>query len=121
MTITIGADIVSIDRFNEFSHDINHPSLKKIFTQSELNYCFAKETAEPHLAVRFAGKEATIKALYSQGIENIWYTDIEIVNEQNGVPNVTLKKETFKDLKLKISLAHCEDKALAFVIVFGDD
>jgi len=121
MNITIGTDIVSIDRFFEFSHDINHPTLKKMFSQRELDYCFAKESAEPHLAVRFAGKEATIKALHSRGIEDIWFTDIEILNGQNGVPNVILKKEILNDLKFKISLTHCEDKALAFVIVLGDD
>lgn len=121
MSMTIGTDLVSIDRFLEFAQDITHPVLKKMFTQNELDYCFAKETAEPHLAVRFAGKEAVIKALYSRGIEEVWYTDIEILNEQNGVPVVMLKKEPFKDLKLEISLAHCEDKALAFVVIIGED
>lgn len=119
--MTIGTDIVSIHRFHEFAQDTNHPVLKKIFTQNELDYCFAKDAVEPHLAARFAGKEATIKALYSRGISDVWYTDIEILNRHDGVPFVKLKKEMYKDLKLEISLAHCEDKALAFVVILGDD
>jgi len=119
--MTVGTDIVSIQRFQEFAHSIDHPTLKKIFTRNELDYCFSKGAAEPHLAVRFAGKEATIKALYSRGIQDVWYTDIEILNKQNGVPVVKLKKEIYKNLRFEISLAHCEEKAIAFVVILGDD
>ncbi|HOB43277.1 MAG TPA: holo-ACP synthase [Bacillota bacterium] len=121
MRMTVGTDIVGIRRFQEFTHDINHPTLRKIFTQAELDYCFSKDAVEPHLAARFAGKEATIKALYSRNIQDVWYTDIEISNKQNGVPVVELKKEMNKDLRFEISLAHCEDKAIAFVVILGDD
>ncbi len=120
MRMTIGTDIVSIHRFNEFAHDINHPALKKIFTKDELDYCFSKDAAEPHLAARFAGKEAMIKALYARNIQDVWYTDIEILNKPNGVPVVELKKDTYNNLKLEISLAHCEDKATAFVVILGE-
>ena len=121
MRITIGTDIVSIQRFCELSQDINNPTLKRMFTQNELNYCFSKDAVEPHLAARFAGKEAMIKALYARSIQDVWYTDIEILNKPNGVPIAELKKDTYKNLKLEISLAHCEDKATAFVVILGDD
>lgn len=121
MNMSIGTDIVSIHRFSELAQDINNTTLKRIFTQNELDYCFTKETVEPHLAVRFAGKEAIIKALYSRGITKIWYRDIEIVNKQNGAPYVVLKKELLMDLKINISLTHCEDKALAFVLIYGEN
>lgn len=121
MRLTIGTDIVSIHRFQEFASDIDHPTLKKIFTRTELDYCFSKGSVEPHLAVRFAGKEATIKALCSRNIQDVWYTDIEITNRQNGAPIVRLKEGKYKNLELEISLAHCEDKATAFVVITGDD
>jgi holo-[acyl-carrier protein] synthase len=119
--MTVGTDIVSIHRFQEFAHDIYHPALEKIFTRDELDYCFSKDAVEPHLAARFAGKEATIKALYSRDIQDVWYTDIEILNKPNGVPVAKLKKDTYKNLKIEISLAHCEDKATAFVVILGDN
>lgn len=119
MNTTVGTDIVSIFRFDEFGDNINHPTLRKIFTQQELDYCFSKEAPEPHLAARFAGKEAVIKALYSRNIIGVWYTEIEIVNNLVGVPIVTLTKKL--NLTIEISLAHCEDKALAFVVIIGDD
>lgn len=119
--VTVGTDIVCIDRFQEFARDIDSQAIKKIFTQNELDYCFSKDVVEPHLAARFAGKEAIIKALYSRDIQDVWYTDIEILNKKNGVPVAELKKGAYKNLRVEISLAHCEDKATAFVVIIGDD
>jgi holo-[acyl-carrier protein] synthase len=121
MQISIGTDIVSISRFREFARDRFHPALRKMFTPAELDYCFSKDDVEVHLAARFAGKEAIIKALYSRNIDRVWYTDIEITNNDKGVPSVRIKKETFSSLKLLISLAHCEDMATAYALIIGDD
>jgi len=119
VTLTTGTDIVSIKRFIECAQNIEHPTLKKVYTQHELDYCFSKSRPESHLAVRFAGKEAVIKALYSRGIRDLKYTEVEIINKEDGVPFVNLDK--YKNLNVEISLSHCEDKALAFVIIWGDD
>jgi holo-[acyl-carrier protein] synthase len=119
MRVTIGTDIINISRFEEFAEDRDHPTLRRIFTQQELDYCFSKETPEPHLAARFAGKEAVMKALYSRDITDIWYNEIEIVNNPVGAPIVILPKNIYYEVA--ISLSHCEDKALAFVVVVGDD
>lgn len=121
MRITVGTDIVCIHRFQEFASSISHPAIKNIFTQNELDYCFSKDAAEYHLAARFAGKEAMIKALYSRGIHDVWYKDIEILNKKNGVPIAEIKKDVHKNLIVEISLAHCEDKATAFAVIIGDD
>ena len=119
MQISIGTDIVSISRFREFARDRFHPALRKMFTPAELDYCFSKNDVEVHLAARFAGKEAIIKALNSRNIYSVWYTDIEITNNENGVPSAMIKKETPGSLELKISLAHCEDKATAYALIMG--
>ena len=121
MQISIGTDIVSISRFREFARDRSHPALRKIFTPAELDYCFSKDDVEVHLAARFAGKEAIIKALNSRNIDTVWYTDIEITNNEKGVPSVMIKKEISGSPELKISLAHCEDKAIAYALITGDD
>jgi holo-[acyl-carrier protein] synthase len=121
MQISIGTDIVTISRFAEFARDRFHTVLRKIFTPAELDYCFSKEDAEVHLAARFAGKEAIIKALNSRNIDTVWYTDIEITNNVQGIPSVMIKKEPLSSLELKISLAHCEDKAIAYALIIGDD
>ena len=57
----IGVDIESISRFKNLKRDKSRHFLEKIFTQNELNYCFSKKVPSPHLAVRFAAKEAAEK------------------------------------------------------------
>jgi len=113
----IGADIESIKRFTVPECVQNSVFLNKIFTQDEQEYCFSKRTAAPHLAARYAGKEAVVKGLASIGRPNIGYSDIEIINDKNGVPEVNIGKAGFHDLQVKLSLSHCGDKAIAFAIV----
>jgi holo-[acyl-carrier protein] synthase len=112
----IGTDIESIDRFDGPECLLHSPFLNKIFTASEQEYCFSRATAAPHLAARFAGKEAVIKALASLGRFNIGYKDIEIINNQDGVPEVAIGKDGFGDLQVKLSLSHCRDNAIAFAV-----
>lgn len=113
----IGIDIESIKRFKKVDYIKNDSFLKKIFTKNELDYCYSKENAEQHLAARFAGKEAIVKALNSMGRFHMDYKEIEIINIEKGVPMVKLYNKNLKKLKARISLSHCEDKAIAFAII----
>lgn len=113
----IGTDIESIDRFTRRDYIQNCAFLNKIFTRTEQEYCFSRKTAAAHLAARYAGKEAIVKALTSLNRVGLNYRDIEIVNDKNGVPVVEIKKVGFDDLRIHLSLSHCKDKAIAFAIV----
>lgn len=113
----IGADIESIQRFTKLDYVENNAFLKKIFTKNELEYCFSKGKAASHLAVRYAGKEAVIKALSSIDKINLSYREIEILNNENGVPIVGINNVCFHNLKVFLSLSHCDDKAIAFAVV----
>lgn len=114
----IGTDIESIDRFRELDYVENKLFLNKIFTENELKYCFSKETAAHHLAVRYTGKEAIIKALSSMG-KTLKFKQIEIHNDENGVPLVRINN--FHNLQVYLSLSHCKDKAIAFTTVMEVD
>jgi len=113
----IGVDIEDIGRFQKPNVISNKRFLDKIFTKKELDYCFSKAKPEQHLAARYAGKEAVVKVLCSLGKTSIDYKDIEITNNKNKVPMVKIKNKGLDNLKIKISLAHCEDKAIAFAVV----
>ena len=116
----IGADIESIGRFRKLNRT-NNSFLNRIFTENELNYCFSKEDAAPHLAVRYCCKEAIIKALSGISKSNLDYRDIEIFNNNDGVPKVKFSNKSFNKLQIMISLSHCSDKALAFAVVMKVD
>ena len=114
--IGIGVDIENIDRFVGLDRTQGRSLLDKIFTQSEIEYCYSKREPASHLAARFAGKESVVKATYSMGKSGINYRDIEIVNNKDGVPEVRIDKPGFHNIQVKLSLSHCSDKAIAFVI-----
>ncbi len=117
--LAVGVDIESIDRFEKLKGEGN-PVLKKIFTPEELKYCLGKKHPSKHLTARFAGKEAVIKAVNSLN-KDIDFRDIEITNNERGVPSVELKKKKLAGYKVLISLSHCVDKAVAFCIIEKND
>jgi len=114
----IGIDIEKINRFNDKQYLKNNSFLKKIFTQKEIDYCFSKKNISTHLAGRYAAKEAIVKALSPICEEILTYDKIEILNNSNGVPEVSIHKNELNKLKIKISISHNEDDAIAMVIVY---
>ena len=115
--IGIGVDIENISRFQEFDFEKDSSFLNKTFTRKELDYCFSSRIPAQHLAARFAGKEAILKALSSLGRASLGYNDIEIENDDTGVPCVAVKKGGFGDLHIRLSLSHARDVAVAFAAV----
>lgn len=113
--INVGVDIESIDRFKSLKMDENSNFLKNIFSDSELEYCYSKPLPAQHLAARFAAKEAVIKAMFGFS-ESLSPKEIEIVNDDKGMPNVLIRNELSEKIKIFLSLSHCENKAIAFVI-----
>lgn len=110
----IGVDCVEIHRFEEITN--NKKLLYKIFTEKEIQYCKSKTPSPQHFAVRFAGKEALLKALSPYNIQ-IPLNQIEILNNKGGSPFIKIFNDQYKYLEMKISLSHSKETAIAFVIV----
>ncbi len=108
----IGVDLELISRFKDLNLKKNSKFLNKIFTEKEMDYCFSKKAVAQHLAVRFAAKEAIVKAISSLDKKILSLNKIEIIRNANGVPVVNLK-----GCDVKISLSHCKGQAIAFAIV----
>lgn len=111
----IGIDIESIYRFRRLSTD--SAFLHRVFTQKELDYCLAHRQPAPQLAVRFAAKEAVTKALSSLKKTPPGYKNIEVINDENGVPSIRIHKEGFEGLQIAVSLSHSKSQAIALTIV----
>lgn len=112
----IGVDTESIGRFKKTDAKLDSSFLNKIFTVAELDYCFSRQIPEQHMAARFAGKEAVIKALAGLSRAGPGYSDIEITNDTNGVPAAKIRKAGYDDLEIKLSLSHGKDEAIAFAV-----
>ena len=116
--LTVGVDIVEIHRVKDALDRRGERFLKRIYTEAELAL-YRDRLSE--LAVRFAGKEATMKAL-GTGIRGIGWREIEILPNRRGKPLIFLHgraKERAKRLglgELAISLSHSENYAVASVV-----
>lgn len=123
MVFGIGIDIIEIDRIERSVKRFGDQFLKKVFTQTEIDYASSKGSPNQHYAVRFAAKEAIAKALSTSDNKGFQWKDIEIYNEDNGMPKVNLYgkvKNIFGDDKsLKISLSHSDNLATCVAIVYN--
>lgn len=110
--VSVGVDIELVSRFKDLNKSESRLFLSKIFTSAEIKYCFSKKAPEQHLAVRFAAKEAIIKAIFPFSRKKIPLNKIEVIKKNNGAPVIKLS-----GYDIKISLSHCKDTAVAFAIV----
>ncbi len=111
----LGNDIIEIERIRESIKEHGSRFLERLFTPKEQAYCLKHEDSATHFAGRFAAKEAISKALgLGVGRELAW-KDMEILNDENGTPQVTLSQR-FKNMKVLVSISHCKHYATAVAI-----
>lgn len=80
----LGVDIVEIERMAAAL--ARHPRMKeRIFSAEERRYCDGRNRPEVHYALRFAAKEAVLKAL-GTGFSGMKFTDVEVARDPRGRP-----------------------------------
>lgn len=113
-----GVDLIEIERFQRVLDRHGDRLLRRCFTDREVDYCRGRV---PELAVRFAGKEATMKAL-GTGVRGISWREIEILANARGKPIVVLHGRALARAMaigldtLEISLTHERSMGCAFVV-----
>lgn len=110
---SIGVDIEKTERFRELAENF----LENIYSMEEIDYCKSKEYPYLHFAVRFCAKEALCKAFYMSGLNPPPLKEIKIKNLENGQPVIKLGKK-YDHFDIKVSLSHCEDTAVAMVMIW---
>jgi holo-[acyl-carrier protein] synthase len=123
MIFGTGIDIVDISRFERFVRENNELLFYRLFTPQELAYCVAKKRSAQHFAIRFAAKEAFLKAMGTGLRDGLAWRDMEVVNDQSGKPELKLTgkaEELFHQNGLArtfLSLSHDGNFAIASVIL----
>lgn len=118
-----GVDIVDISRFDRFVKENNLPLLERVFTPRELAYCSGKKRSAQHYALRFAAKEAFLKALGTGLRGGLSWQQMEVVNDELGKPELLLAgkaAELFTQAGLKksfLSLSHDGNMAIAMLVL----
>lgn len=113
----VGVDIEGIERFRSPELNNDKVLLEKIFTVAELCHCREYADSAPHLAVRYAAKEAIFKALSAAGIIVNEFSRIEIQNDKSDIPQAIIHDKCTNGIKVHISLSHNQENAIAFAIV----
>lgn len=126
MIVGTGVDIVAITRFERFVRENNLALLERLFTADERHYCSGKRRSAQHYALRFAAKEALLKALGTGLREGISWQDVEVVNDPLGKPELRLTgkaqelAERCGARRSFLSLSHDGDVAIAMVVLEGE-
>ena len=120
MKIKTGIDIIEIERVKQSIEETDGKFCERVYTEKEIEYCESKKIQKyQHYAVRFAAKEAVLKAI-SEFLESkfdIEWKEIEIQNDENGRPYVNILKQGIHIDNIDISISHCKTYAVASVVV----
>lgn len=120
MTRGLGTDIIEIGRIEKVIARYGQKFLDRIFTPKEQAYCLKHKLSSRHFSGRFAAKEAVVKSLGTGISKEINWTDIEILNDIHGKPNVYISPEIasqFGNPTILISISHCKEYATAVALL----
>ena len=86
MIVGVGVDAVGIERFRAALE--RTPSMRdRIFTDAELEYVSTRIDPVPSLAVRFAAREAVMKAM-GLGLGAFGFHDVSVQVADSGAPSL---------------------------------
>ena len=107
----IGCDIIEISRIEQSLERFGESFLQRILTEKELEIYNSKGKKAEFVAGRFAAKEAISKAMGTGIGRGFDFTDIEILPDDLGKPEVYLKGE--KSFEYEVSISHSKENAMA--------
>ena len=120
-----GIDLVDCPRIEEMIKRHGERFIRRVFTATEQAYAEANKNEIEKLAGRFAAKEAILKLMGTGWRGKIAWTDIEIINNSTGQPEVTLDGEVKKiadKLGIKhisVSITHTANFAIASAVAMA--
>ncbi|NWF94068.1 MAG: holo-ACP synthase [Syntrophaceae bacterium] len=125
MIVGTGIDIVNIERVERMMARWGGLFLSRVFTEREIERCQQRVRPSECFALRFAAKEAFLKAI-GRGLRNgIRWTDIEVENDLLGKPLLSFRRkareilETERIGKALLTLSHEQPFAVAHVLLEG--
>jgi holo-[acyl-carrier protein] synthase len=123
MIYGIGIDIVSIPRIERMLERWGPFFTQRVYTPGEIAFCEGRSNPGQHFALRWAVKEAMLKALGLGLRSGIKWTDIEVANDRFGKPSLTVHNQakdflTERSIKTAfVSISHEKDYGIAQVVL----
>lgn len=122
MKIREGIELVSIEWIREKCSGRRGDFLRRCFTRRERDYCENRRMSHEHFAVRWAAKQAVLKALAGAKRPRVRLCEIEVVKLPGGKPSILLSPEVRKKLRvpagsqIELSMTHERSYAMAAVV-----
>lgn len=123
--IAHGIDLVDCPRIEQMIAKHGERFIQRVFTDAEQAYAKANRNEIEKLAGRFAAKEAILKLIGTGWRGKIAWTDIEIVNNSTGQPEVTVRGEVAKIAgnlgieHISVSITHTANFAIASAVALA--
>ena len=121
MIVGMGIDLVSIDRLAESLQ--SEAFKRRVFSALEIEQCEDAANSAERFAGKFAAKEAMMKAIGKGIRQSVWFTQIEVLNQESGKPGITAHGEAERTLntlgvdRVHVSISHTGEMAVAVVIL----
>jgi holo-[acyl-carrier protein] synthase len=121
----MGIDATDIPRIASALERYGERFLRRVFTEGEIAYCTRRRNPAPHLAGRFAAKEAAMKALGTGHSRGVLWKDIEVFRA-GGPPQLRLhagaaaRAERMGVRSSLLTITHSDALAMAQVLLLGD-
>ncbi len=123
MIFGVGTDVVEMSRIQATYERFGEHFVNRILMEEELEMYHRSKRPVRFLAMRFAGKEATVKAMGTGFAHGIWLRDVGITNNNWGRPLVILSErgqricERLGIGKVHVSLTDDAGLVIAFAVV----
>jgi len=121
----LGIDATDIPRIASAFERYGERFLRRVFTDGEIAYCTQRRNPVPHLAGRFAAKEAAMKALGTGHSRGVLWKDIEVFRAF-GTPQLRLhggaaaRAERLGVRSSLLTITHSDTMAMAQVLLLGE-
>jgi holo-[acyl-carrier protein] synthase len=122
--VGLGIDATDIPRVRQTVERYGDRFLRRVFTEAEIAYCLGRRDPVPHLAGRFAAKEAGMKALGTGHSRGVLWRDVEVVRG-GGPPQLTFHGAAADHAarlgthRALLTITHSEHLAFAQVLLIG--
>lgn len=99
----VGIDLVQVERVEKLIERWGERFETRVFTEFERQFCSGRKNRTACLALRFAAKEAFVKALGLGMRKPVLWQDIEVRQDTLGKPEISLTPR---------ALQYCRDKGI---------
>jgi len=123
--IAHGIDLVDCPRIEQMVERHGDRFVNRVFTKAEQAYARTHKDSIERYAGRFAAKEAILKLVGTGWRGKIKWTDIEVVNDPAGRPEVNLSGEVeriaaeLQISQISISITHTANFAIASAVALS--